>query len=130
MTLVSTEWLNNNLGAVKIFDASWHMINTKRNAKKEYSEKHIPSAIFWDLDEHSKKNSPFPHMMADSDYWSKMLCKFGIKNDDHIIVYDHSPLYTACRLWFALKYFGHEKVSVLNGGFKKWLKEKKPIAKK
>jgi len=130
MTLISTEWLNNNLSKVKIFDASWHMPNSKRNAKKEYSEKHVPGAIFWDLDEHSDKDSSYPHMMSNSNYWTKMLCKFGITNNDHIIVYDHSYLHSACRLWFALKYFGHEKVSVLNGGFQKWLKEKKPIIKK
>jgi len=130
MTLVSTEWLNNNLNKVKIFDASWHLPNSKRDAKKEYSEKHIPSAMFWDLDEHSDKDSSYPHMMANSDFWTKMLWQFGITNHDHIIVYDHSYLYSACRLWFALKYFGHEKVSVLNGGFQKWLKEKKPVTQK
>ena len=130
MTLVSTEWLNNNLSKVKIFDASWHLPNTKRNAKKEYEEKHIPNTIFWDLDEHSDKDSPYPHMMVNTDYWTKMLWKFGITNNDHIIIYDYSNLYSACRLWFSLKYFGHEKVSVLNGGLQKWLKEKKPITKK
>ena len=36
MTIISTEWLNINLGKVKIFDASWHMPNLKRNAHKEY----------------------------------------------------------------------------------------------
>ena len=46
MTLVSTEWLNNNLNKVKIFDASWHMPNSKRNAKKEYSDKHIMEHYF------------------------------------------------------------------------------------
>jgi len=55
---------------------------------------------------------------------------FGIKNTDHIIVYDFSDVYSSCRLWFSLKYFGHEKVSVLDGGLKKWLKEKKFITKK
>ena len=38
MTLVSTEWLINNLSRVKIFDASWHLPSSKRNAKKEYLE--------------------------------------------------------------------------------------------
>ena len=42
MNLVSTEWLNNNLNKVKIFDASWHMPNSKRNAEKEYLDKLIP----------------------------------------------------------------------------------------
>ena len=50
MTLVSTEWLNNNLSKVKIFDATWHLPNSNRDAKKEYLEKHIPSAMFWNID--------------------------------------------------------------------------------
>ena len=57
MNLVSTDWLDRNLNKVKIFDASWHMPNSKRNAKKEYEEKHIKGAIFWDVDEHSDKDS-------------------------------------------------------------------------
>ena len=130
MTLVSTEWLNNNLSKVKIFDASWHLPSTKRNAKKEYLEKHVPGSIFWDLDEHSDKDSPYPHMMSNSDYWTRMLWNFGVTNDDHIVVYDNSSSYSGCRLWFSLKYFGHNKVSVLNGGFYKWLKEKKPTTQK
>ena len=47
MNLVSTEWLNNNLKNIKIFDASWHMPNSKRNPKKEYLDKHIPGAFFF-----------------------------------------------------------------------------------
>ena len=130
MNLVSTEWLSNNLNKVRIFDASWHMPNSKRSAEKEYLEKHIPGAIFWDIEEHSDKDSPFPHMLPNSEYWTKMLWSFGIKNTDHIIVYDFSDVYSSCRLWFSLKYFGHQKVSVLDGGLKKWLKEKKPTTKK
>ena len=123
MNLVTTGWLEANLDKVKIFDASWHMPALKRNAKKEYSKKHIPGAIFWDLDEHSDKDSPYPHMMSNSDYWTQMLWSFGIKNDDHIIVYDFSDILSSCRLCFSLKYFGHEKVSVLDGGMTKWIKE-------
>ena len=128
MTLVSTEWLNNNLSKVKIFDASWHMPNSNRNSHKEYLDKHITGAMFWDLDEHSDKDSPFPHMLPNSDYWTRMLWSFGIKNDDHIVVYDFSDVHSACRLCFSLKYFGHQKVSILDGGMKKWLKENRPIS--
>ena len=130
MTLVSTEWLNNNLSRVKIFDASWHLPNSKRDAKKEYLEKHIPGAMFWDVDEHSDKNSSYPHMIPDSKYWTKMLLSFGITNHDHIVVYDHSHLYSACRLWFVLRYFGHKNVKVVDGGLNAWLAENKPLTSK
>ena len=128
MSLVSTKFLDENLNKVKIFDASWH-ISSKRDAKKEYEEKHIKGAMFWDIDEHSDKDSPYPHMMSNSDYWTRMLWSFGIQNEDFIIVYDYSDIYSACRLWFALKYFGHQKVSVLDGGMQKWLKENRPTSK-
>jgi len=130
MTLVETDWLSENLSKVKIFDASWHMPNSKRNAYNEFLDQHIPGAIFWDLDEHSDKDSTFPHMMPNSDYWTRMLWSFGIENKDHIIIYDSSDLYSSCRFWFSLKYFGHQNVSVLNGGFKKWLSEKRKITNK
>ena len=106
------------------------MPTSKRNAKKEFEEKHIKGAIFWDVDEHSDKDSPYPHMMSNSDYWTRMLWSFAIKNDDHIVVYDYSDTYSSCRLWFALKYFGHQKVSVLDGGMKKWLSENRPTDNK
>jgi 3-mercaptopyruvate sulfurtransferase SseA len=97
MNLVSTEWLNNNLSKVRIFDASWHMPNSKRNAEKEYLDKHIPGAIFWNIEEHSDKDSPLPHMLSNSDYWTRMMWSFGIKNTDHIVVYDFSDVYSSCR---------------------------------
>ena len=128
--LVSTEWLNSNLSKVKIFDASWHMPNSNRNGHKEYLNKHIPGTMFWDLDEHSDKDSPFPHMLPNSYYWTRMLWSFGIKNDDHIVVYDFSDVHSACRLWFSLKYFGHQKVSVLSGGMKKYLRENRITSNK
>jgi len=130
MNLINTEWLKANLNKVKIFDATWHMPDSKRNAKEEYYEKHIPGAIFWDLDKHSDKNSSYPHMMPNSDYWAEMLCGFGIKNEDHIVVYDFSDVYSSCRLWFSLKYFGHKNVSVLDGGLFKWLSENRPTTNK
>ena len=67
MNLVTTEWLEKNIDKVKIFDATWHMSSNKKNAKKEYQEKHIEGAIFWDVDEHSDKVSPYPHMMSNAE---------------------------------------------------------------
>ena len=41
MSLVTTDWLNENLNYVKIIDSSWHLPNQKRNAFREYSKEHI-----------------------------------------------------------------------------------------
>ena len=50
MSLVTSDWLENNLSDVKIIDCSWHMPGIDRNPKEEYSKNHIPDAIFFDLD--------------------------------------------------------------------------------
>ena len=60
MTIVSTEWLNKNLGKVKIIDASWHL-RKDRNALDEYNKQHIENAIFMDLDEISNQDKKLPH---------------------------------------------------------------------
>ena len=50
MSLVNTNWLNENLNKVKIIDCSWHMPQTKRNGFDEYKKQHIKNAIYFDLD--------------------------------------------------------------------------------
>ena len=54
MSLVDTSWLENNIDKVKIIDCSWHMPQAQRNGFEEYTEEHIPNAIFFDLDKNSK----------------------------------------------------------------------------
>ena len=58
MSLVSTNWLNDNLGKVKIIDASWHLVKN-RNAVEEYNNEHIENAIFFDLDKNSNHRKKF-----------------------------------------------------------------------
>ena len=48
MSLVDTNWLENNIKKVKIIDCSWHMPQTKRDGYVEYKKEHIPNAIFFD----------------------------------------------------------------------------------
>lgn len=64
MSLVSTEWLEQNLKNVKILDASWHMPASNRNGFEEYKIEHISNSIFFDLDKNSDQNSSLPHMLA------------------------------------------------------------------
>ncbi len=129
MSLVETEWLEKNLDSVKIIDCSWHMPQTKRNGFDEYKKQHIPNAIFFDLDDNSKKNTDLPHMLIEINNWEKIVSKMGIKNDDKIIIYDNSDVISSCRCWFNFIYFGHDPklIYVLNGGLKKWIKEKRKI---
>ena len=127
MSLVETDWLFDNLNKVKIIDCSWHMPQTKRNGFEEYKKNHIPGAIFFDLDENSKKNTELPHMLTNKQDWEKIVSRMGISLIDEIIIYDNSDVISACRCWYNFIYFGHDPklVHVLNGGLKKWNKENK-----
>ena len=87
--LKSSSWLEKNIRKVKILDSTWHMPNSNRNAFKEYEQCHIESSIFFDLDEYSNKKSSLPHMLPELQNWEKIVSKLGIKNDDHIIIYDN-----------------------------------------
>jgi thiosulfate/3-mercaptopyruvate sulfurtransferase len=129
MSLVETDWLEKNLSHVKIIDCSWHMLQTKRNGFNEYKIQHIPGAIFFDLDLNSKKDTKLPHMLIDLISWKKIVSKMGIKKNDEIIIYDNSDVVSACRCWFNFIYFGHDPklVHVLNGGFEKWIFEKRKV---
>ena len=129
MSLVETDWLNQNLNKVKIIDCSWHMPQTKRNGLEEYKNQHIPNSIFFDLDANSKKEINLPHMLVNQNDWAQIVSKMGIKNEDEIVIYDNSDVISSCRCWFNFIYFGHNPklVHVLNGGLKKWIKENKEV---
>jgi len=125
------ETLQNNLNNVRVLDGTWHMPNANRNASKEFSEQHIENSNFFDLDKNSKQDSPFPHMLPEKKYWENSISDFGIKNSDHVVIYDNSEVISSCRIWYNFLYFNHNPnlVSVLDGGLKKWKKENKKTTK-
>ena len=131
MSLIETDWLEKNLNNVKIIDCSWHMPQSNRDGFKEYKNQHIPNAIFFDLDRNSKKDTDLPHMLVNKIDWEKIVSKMGINKEDEIIIYDNSDVISSCRCWFNFIYFGHNPnlIHILNGGLKKWLKEKRKITK-
>ena len=106
--LKSTSWLSENVSKVKILDATWHMPNLNRNAFEEFLENHIEGSIFFDLDANSNKKNSLPHMLPELHEWEKIVSKLGIKNNDHIIIYDNSDVLSASRCWFTFLYFGHD----------------------
>ena len=132
MSLVDTDWLEKNLNKVKIIDCSWHMPQTKRVGYDEFKKTHIANAIFFNLDDNSKKDTDLPHMLTDKISWKNIVSNMGIKNDDKIVIYDNSDVISSCRCWYNFIYFGHNPkiIHVLDGGLKKWISENKPTTNK
>ena len=129
--LVSTEWLDKNINKVKILDATWHLPNANRNSFEEYKSEHIVNAIFFDIDKYSNQKTNIPHMLPSKENWEMIVSSLGLSNSDHIIVYDNSDVLSSCRVWYTFLYFGHDSklISVLDGGFKKWINEDRSTTK-
>jgi thiosulfate/3-mercaptopyruvate sulfurtransferase len=107
-------------------DASWFMPASGRSERDEYLQAHIPGARFLDIDAVSDRDHPAPHMLPGAEEFGEDMEQLGIGSDDRIIVYDNSPARTAARGWFMLHHFGASKVAILDGGFQKWLAERRP----
>ncbi|MDE2446930.1 MAG: sulfurtransferase, partial [Alphaproteobacteria bacterium] len=123
--LVSTTWLIKHLYDLDqvILDCSWHLPTTKRDAKTEFAQAHIPSAQFFDLDANSDTANKLPHMLPSAEKFERVAGALGISDTTKVICYDSVGLFSAARVWWMFKTFGHENVSVLDGGLKKWLAE-------
>ena len=126
--LVSTAWLAQHLDApdVRIVDASWFMPGSPRDAKAEFAERHIPGAVFFDIDEIADTDSPLPHMLPSPVKFSARVRKLGLGDGSRIVVYDSSGILGAARVWWTFRVMGHEDVAVLDGGLPAWLAEDRP----
>ena len=122
MNLITCDWLNENLNQkdLCIIDCTWHLPGTNRDGKSEFLNERIPGSIFFDLDEFSDQSSKYPHTIADKEWFSKKASELGIQNSDHIICYDTLGIFTSPRVSWMFSQYGHEKVSILDGGFKNW----------
>jgi thiosulfate/3-mercaptopyruvate sulfurtransferase len=128
-SLVSTEWLENELGApdLRIVDATAFLPGTGRDARAEYEASHIPGAVFLDIEEVSDHSNPAPHMLPPPHKFASRMQSLGIGDGNRVLVYDNSPLHTAARVWWMLKIFGAHYCSILDGGFQKWTAEGRPV---
>ena len=121
--LVETQWLADNMGKegmrlVYVGDPS-------PNAMAAFGSKHIEGSMFLStqglLNVLGNGSNP-----PDKAKFEDLMGKFGIGNDTHVVIYamDSGNPFSANAFWL-MKYFGHKKVSYLNGGIKKWSGEKR-----
>lgn len=128
--VVTTEWLAPRLGtpSVRVVDGSWYLPGTGRDPATEYSAGHIPGAVFFDIDASSDRDTPLPHMLPTADNFAERMASLGLRDTDHIVVYDGSGQnLSAPRVWWMFRAFKHDRVSVLDGGIGKWRREHRPV---
>ncbi len=138
--LVTTEWLQDHLGdpGVRVVDIRGSVATrpvapgveeaTYRGAPGEYAAGHVPGAVFvdWttdivDLDD------PVPAQVAGPERFARAMGQRGVGDETHVVAVDHMGGQFATRLWWALAYYGHDRVSVLDGGWNRWVEEGRPV---
>ena len=128
-SLVSTEWLAAHIDRadVRVFDASFTLPGVTPTAPERFAQRHIPGAVFFDIDGISDHDNPLPHMLPSEAAFARMVGALGIGNDRQVILYDIAGYGSAPRAWWMLRAFGHRNVSILNGGLPKWLAEGRAV---
>lgn len=128
--LVGTDWLERNLGepGLRVVEATWYLPTAGREGIDDYRKRHVPGAVFWDIDVITDPDSALPHMLPGEADFSAHMSRLGIARDSRVVVYDNNGMQTSPRVWWTLRAFGHRRVSVLDGGMRKWLAEGRPVS--
>ena len=128
-TLVSTAELAANLDRWRVFDCR-HDLAKPELGESQYREAHIPGALFASLDRDlsaPKTGKNGRHPLPDPKTLGEWLGRCGVKASDQVVCYDAANGAMAARLWWMLRWVGHDAVAVLDGGFSKWLAEGRPV---
>jgi thiosulfate/3-mercaptopyruvate sulfurtransferase len=128
-TLVSTAELADNLAKWRVFDCR-HDLAKPDLGEAQYKAGHIRGALFAHLERDlsgRKTGRNGRHPLPDPQEFEKWLEKTGLTPKDQAVCYDAGPGSMAARLWWMLRWIGHDKVAVLDGGFAKWTKEGRAV---
>jgi thiosulfate/3-mercaptopyruvate sulfurtransferase len=129
--LVSTSWLADRLSnpEIVVVDASYFVPGGIDPAKKQFAEGHLPGARFFDINDIADPQGRKDHTFPTAAIFAAKVGALGISNAHHVVAYDHmGGACAAARVWWMFRHFGHQKVSVLDGGLKKWKAESRPLS--
>ena len=128
-TLISVPQLQSLLASgqpVMVFDCSFELMQPEAG-DAQYSQEHIPGAVRADLDRHLSATGALEaasggrHPLPSRESFAAWLGRIGFDNSMQAVVYDRQGVNYSGRLWWLLKWVGHENVAVLDGGWQAWL---------
>ena len=129
-TLIGPAELADIVGQAVIFDVRFSLADPQAG-KKLYQAGHIPGARFLDL-EHDLSGPVGPstgrHPLPDVDQLAGKLAAAGVSGETQVVAYDDSSSAFATRLWWLLRWLGHERVAVLDGGYTAWQAAELPVS--
>jgi thiosulfate/3-mercaptopyruvate sulfurtransferase len=128
--LVSASWLRERLGdpGLRVVDCRYRL-GQPGAGEELWRGGHIPGAAFMDLDLDlaAKPGERGRHPLPEPERFEAAARRAGIGPDTLVIAYDEAAEGGAARLWWLLRHFGHERVSVLDGGLRGWREEGGPL---
>ena len=141
--LATTDWLATHLDdpQVRVVDMRGYVrtadlgdgrqVSTYAGAADDYAAGHIPNAIYLDWTRDIvDPDDPVPVQVAPPERFAAELGRRGIGDEHLIVAYDdHPAAQFATRLWWALRYYGHDRAMVLDGGLARWRREGRPLTR-
>ena len=144
--LVETDWVAEHLhdpnlrivdmrGYVRTItddEKTGHQVAHYIGALEEYQQGHIPGAVYLDWTQDIVNvDDPVEAQIATPERFAEAMQRAGIGDQQLVVAYDNHPASQfATRLWWALRYYGHKNVVVLNGGLRKWVGEQRQLEQK
>jgi len=131
-TLISTTDLNKNIENEnwRIVDCRFDLVKAEKGPQM-YEESHLPHAVYANLEEDLTgpviEGTTGRHPLPELSEFTQVLSSWGVDDSIQVIAYDNLGGMIAARLWWMLRWLGHEKVAVLDGGWKKWIEERRPV---
>jgi thiosulfate/3-mercaptopyruvate sulfurtransferase len=129
-TLISAAALHDHLDdGLVVIDCRFDLADTGRG-ERDYRVSHVPGAFYAHL--HRDLSSPITphsgrHPLPDIDRLADWLGRLGISRETQVVAYDDSGATMAVRLWWLLRWLGHDRVAVLDGGWPQWLAGRYPL---
>jgi thiosulfate/3-mercaptopyruvate sulfurtransferase len=127
--------------AAHLNDPSWIVVDCRHDlmnlaaGREAYAAGHIPGALFADMETglsgaRHDANGRFRgrHPLPEKDAFVELLRSWGVNDDSQVVAYDAHGGMFASRLWWMLRWVGHEAVAVLDGGLPAWQAQKRPVA--
>lgn len=132
-TLIATDELAPRLDdpALIVFDVRHDLNQPERWGEDRYRDSHIPGAHFLHMDRDLSANKtgrngrhPLPSPEDAADRFARL----GVDRSSQVVTYDQNAGMYAVRVWWMLRWLGHDAVAVLDGGFDKWTREGRPVS--
>jgi thiosulfate/3-mercaptopyruvate sulfurtransferase len=127
LPLVGVSWLSRQPPeAVRIVDLRWALSGP--SGVEKYRAGHVPGAVYVDMERDlSRAGGPGRHPFPEPADFARTLGRIGVGPETHVVVYDDGTGSVAARLWFMLRVHGHQRASVLDGGYAAWVEAGLPV---